>query len=88
MKKDFKTKLIYQCFILLSIIVIYSITLNAQTKESKNWSGTYTFTDSAQSSKRQNSYDVVPTVEYAISVKKGGHNQLTATFEAKRNADV
>lgn len=82
MKKDFKMKIIYQFFILISVIVISSINLNAQTRESRNWAGTYTFTDSAQSAKRRNSYDVVPIVEYIINVKKSRNNQLTATFEA------
>lgn len=55
--------------------------MNAQTKESKNRTGTYTFTDSTQKSKRQNSYDVVPMVEDIITVKKGRNNQLRAMFE-------
>lgn len=81
MKKDFKMKIIYRFFILISVIVISSINLNAQTKESRNWVGAYTFTDSAQSTKRRNSYDVVPMIEYIITVKKSRNNQLTATFE-------
>ena len=82
MKNQFKTNLFNQFFILIWVIIITSVNLNAQTKEIRNWVGTYTFTDTAQRSKRRNSYDVVPMIEYIITVKKTKDNQLTATFEA------
>ena len=75
-------KIIYQFFILILVVVISSTNLNAQTKENRDWAGTYTFTDSAQSAKRRNSYDVTPMIEYIITVKKSRNNQLAATFEA------
>lgn len=75
MKKDFITKLVQQIFILVSVIVVSSSSLNAQTKESRNWAGTYAFTDSAQKSKRQNRYDVAPMTECVITVKKSGKSQ-------------
>lgn len=56
--------------------------VTAQTKENKNWAGIYTFTNSAQASKAQNEYDVVPMVEHIVTVKKNRNNQLAATFEA------
>lgn len=82
MKKDFKAKLTYQFFILISVIVISPISLKAQTKANKDWSGIYTFIESAEGSKRRNGYDVVPMVEYTITVKKSRNNRLAATFEA------
>lgn len=82
MRKDFKTKLVKSLFILILTGIVCAISVNAQTKENKNWVGTYTFTDSAQASKRRNEYDVVPMVEYTITVKKNRSNQLAATFEA------
>jgi hypothetical protein len=63
MRKDFKTKLVWRLFILISVIGFSSAGITAQTKASKDWTGIYSFTDSAQSSKRQGSYDVVPMVE-------------------------
>jgi len=54
MKKDCKTKLVQSFFILILAGIVCSISVNAQTKENKNWTGTYTFTDSAQASKRRN----------------------------------
>ncbi len=54
---------------------------NCSEKENKNWAGIYTFTNSAQASKAQNEYDVVPMVEHIVTVKKNRNNQPAATFE-------
>ncbi len=82
MRNDFKTKLVRRLFILISVIGFSSAEIIAQTKASKDWAGIYSFTDSAQGSKRQSSYDVVPMVEYTITIKKSRNNQLAAAFEA------
>lgn len=82
MKKDSTVNLVKKIVVLLSAIVVLSISIIAQKKENKNWTGIYRLTDSAPNSKRQSDYDVVPMVEYVVTIKKTLNNQLTATFEA------
>lgn len=66
----------------LSIIVLCPIILSAQTNASRNWVGSYYFTDSAQAPKRRKFTDVAPSVSYDITVGERVGNKLVATFAA------
>jgi hypothetical protein len=68
----------------LIIAVLFPFTANAQAGNqsiNKDWVGSYYFSETAQSSKRRSSGDVVPSVSYDITVEEK-NDKLVASFSA------
>lgn len=80
MIRNFGIKVIQTLGFALIVFVIFSKNVSAQSEGTKNWIGVYNFSDTAQISKRRNTYDVAPTAEYIITVRKN-KEKLSAIFE-------
>jgi hypothetical protein len=70
---------------LVSLIVLCGASLIiAQTNQPANasdWIGSYYFSETAQTTKRRNSNDVVPSASYEITIEES-NDKLTASFSA------
>jgi hypothetical protein len=87
-KKVFVTKYYFPSLLFglfLVFTTLFPFTASAQNDKqiikNKEWLGSYYFSETAQSPKKRNSYDVVPSVNYDITVEEKNSN-LVASFSA------